>query len=66
MMPQQDLLLMVRHFIYMEAISVHSSTVHNAYPAKTLYFTEQYTSSTGDFAGDLKWHLKNVDYWLYA
>jgi glucosylceramidase len=36
------------------------STVRDAYPAKNIYFTEQYTSSTGDFAGDLKWHLKNV------
>jgi len=36
------------------------STVHNAYPAKNLYFTEQYTASSGDFAGDLKWHVKNV------
>jgi len=36
------------------------TTVHDAYPSKNLYFTEQYTSSTGDFAGDLKWHLKNV------
>jgi glucosylceramidase len=36
------------------------STVHNAFPNKNLYFTEQYTSSSGDFAGDLKWHLANV------
>lgn len=36
------------------------STVHAAYPDKDLYFTEQYTSSTGEFGGDLKWHLKNV------
>ncbi|MDB5275260.1 MAG: glucosylceramidase [Ferruginibacter sp.] len=36
------------------------STVHNAYPDKSLYFTEQYTASTGDFGGDLKWHVKNV------
>lgn len=36
------------------------STVHNAYPDKDLYFTEQYTPSTGDFSGDLKWHVKNV------
>lgn len=36
------------------------STVHNAYPNKNIYFTEQYTASTGDFGGDLKWHLKNV------
>ena len=34
--------------------------VHNAFPAKAVYFTEQYTSSTGNFGGDLKWHLKNV------
>ena len=34
--------------------------VHDAYPTKNIYFTEQYTASTGDFAGDLKWHVKNV------
>jgi glucosylceramidase len=36
------------------------STVHYAFPEKNLYFTEQYTSSKGEFAGDLKWHLRNV------
>ena len=36
------------------------STVHNAFPTKNVYFTEQWTSSTGDFGGDLKWHVKNV------
>ncbi|MFT4154478.1 glycoside hydrolase family 30 protein [Parafilimonas sp.] len=36
------------------------STVHSSYPDKNLYFTEQYTASTGDFGGDLDWHLKNV------
>ena len=36
------------------------STVHNAFPTKNVYFTEQYTSSKGEFAGDLKWHLRNV------
>lgn len=36
------------------------STVHNAHPDKDLYFTEQYTASSGDFSGDLKWHIKNV------
>lgn len=36
------------------------STVHNAYPDKALYFTEQWTSATGDFGGDLTWHMKNV------
>jgi len=34
--------------------------VHNAHPDKHVYFTEQYTASTSDFGGDLKWHLKNV------
>ncbi|WP_228238351.1 glycoside hydrolase family 30 protein [Allomuricauda sp. M10] len=36
------------------------STVHNSFPDKNLYFTEQYTSSNGSFDGDLKWHVKNV------
>jgi len=36
------------------------SAVHNAFPDKNVYFTEQYTASNGSFAGDLKWHLKNV------
>ncbi|CAA9194812.1 glycoside hydrolase family 30 protein [Flavobacterium collinsii] len=36
------------------------SEVYNAYPTKNIYFTEQFTASTGDFGGDLKWHLKNV------
>ena len=36
------------------------STVRNTHPDKSIYFTEQYTSSTGNFGGDLKWHLKNV------
>lgn len=36
------------------------STVHNTFPNKNVYFTEQWTSAQGDFGGDLKWHLKNV------
>jgi glucosylceramidase len=36
------------------------SQVHDAFPSKNLYFTEQWTGSTGTFAGDLKWHVKNV------
>lgn len=36
------------------------STVHYAFPAKDVYFTEQYTASSGSFEGDLKWHVKNV------
>lgn len=36
------------------------TTVHNDFPAKNIYFTEQYTPTSGSFGGDLKWHLKNV------
>ena len=36
------------------------TTVRNAFPNKNLYFTEQYTGTSGTFVGDLKWHLKNV------
>lgn len=36
------------------------STVHNAFPNKNIYFTEQYTSNTGNFDGDLKWHTRNI------
>ncbi len=36
------------------------SIVHNAFPGKNIYFTEQYTSATANFDGDLKWHVKNV------
>jgi glucosylceramidase len=36
------------------------STVKTKHPDKNLYFTEQYTGSTGAFEGDLKWHLRNV------
>ncbi len=36
------------------------TTVHNTHPDKGLYFTEQWTSSEGDFGGDFKWHIKNV------
>lgn len=39
-----------------EALSI----VHNAFPDKHVYFTEQYTPSNGSFEGDLKWHLRNV------
>ncbi|WP_439479145.1 glycoside hydrolase family 30 protein [Chryseobacterium aquaticum] len=36
------------------------SNVHNLFPNKNVYFTEQWTSSTGNFSGDLDWHIKNV------
>jgi len=36
------------------------STVHNAFPNKEIYFTEQYTGSGSSFESDLKWSVKNV------
>jgi len=36
------------------------STVHDAFPDKNLYFTEQWTGANASFDGDLKWHVKNV------
>jgi len=36
------------------------SNVYNAFPSKNVYFTEQWTSSEGQFAGDLKWHVRNI------
>ncbi len=35
-------------------------TVHDTYPDKALYFTEQWTGANGTFSGDLQWHVKNV------
>jgi glucosylceramidase len=36
------------------------STVHTSFPSKNLYFTEQYTASTGTFSTDLQWHIQNL------
>ena len=36
------------------------SSVHSYYPTKNLYFTEQYTASTGTFSVDLQWHVQNL------
>jgi len=36
------------------------SKVYDAHPDKNIYFTEQWTSGKGEFAGDLKWHTKNL------
>jgi glucosylceramidase len=36
------------------------SQVHDAYPEKNVYFTEQWTGGPGNFAGDLDWHVKNL------
>jgi glucosylceramidase len=34
--------------------------VHDAFPTKNVYFTEQATFGGGSFAGDLAWHLSNL------
>jgi glucosylceramidase len=36
------------------------TAVHDLHPDRNLYFTEQWTSSKGDFAGDLNWHTRHV------
>src|SRR5690554_6710851 len=36
------------------------SEVKKVHPEKNIYFTEQWTSSKGDFGGDLQWHIKNL------
>jgi len=36
------------------------TTVHDAHPDRNVYFTEQYTASNGSFAGDLRWHVRNL------
>jgi glucosylceramidase len=36
------------------------STVHNSFPDKNLYFTEQWTGANETFSGNLQWHTKNV------
>jgi glucosylceramidase len=34
--------------------------VHNKFPQKNLYFTEQWTSADGKFGEDLLWHTENL------
>lgn len=36
------------------------SQVHEAHPDKNLYFTEQWIGAPGNFAGDFRWHVKNL------
>jgi glucosylceramidase len=36
------------------------SKVHDAYPIKNVYFTEEWVGSKSDFAGNLGWHTKNL------
>jgi glucosylceramidase len=34
--------------------------VHNAYPSKNIYFTEQWIGAPSNFGGDLSWHVNNL------
>jgi glucosylceramidase len=36
------------------------TTVHNAYPDKNIYFTEQWVGAPGDFASNLNWHINHL------
>jgi len=36
------------------------SKVHDAYPDKNLYFTEQWVGAPGDLRADLDWHVKTL------
>lgn len=36
------------------------STVHDAYPNKHVYFTEQWVGGPGNFGADLKWHVSTL------
>ena len=36
------------------------SQVHDSYPGKNVYFTEQWTGGPGNFPNDLKWHVQNL------
>lgn len=45
--------------LYLGEIEVLSK-VHEAHPDKSLYFTEQWTSPQGEFAGDLRWHTRHL------
>jgi glucosylceramidase len=36
------------------------STVHNAFPNKNVYFTEQYVAGPGNFQSDLSWAIENL------
>ena len=36
------------------------TSVHNAFPSKNLYFTEQWVGGPSNFAGDMKWWVQNI------
>jgi len=36
------------------------TTVHDAFPSKNVYFTEQWLGGPGNFSGDLQWHANTL------
>jgi glucosylceramidase len=36
------------------------SSVHQAFPDKHIYFTEQWVGAPGNLEGDIPWHVKNL------
>ncbi len=36
------------------------SEVHQAFPDKNIYFTEQWIGAPGNLQGDMPWHVKNL------
>ncbi len=36
------------------------TTVHDAYPAKNVYFTEQWVGGPSKFAEDMRWYVENI------
>jgi glucosylceramidase len=51
---------MAQLFICMAAPITALTQVHDAFPDKNVYFTEQWTGGPGNFAGDIKWHIQNL------
>ena len=46
---------------HLYAGSINSlAALHNSYPDKNLYFTEQWIGAPGDFPKDLKWHTREL------
>jgi hypothetical protein len=45
---------------FTQATSARLTTVHNAYPNKNVYFTEQWVGAPSNFGGDLGWHINTL------
>ena len=57
---------LARHYVDGSAFHLYGGTidalteVHDAYPDKHLYFTEQWIGAPGNFAEDLRWHVREL------